>query len=100
MQGLAFLLEYYDSRRQSSSHSQKQEAEFNVGHAYHILGLTHLAIPYYERCLDMSPDVQAESMSYKGEDFVQEAAVALQGFWAASGNTEKAREVTERWLVI
>lgn len=100
MQGLALLLEYYDSRQESSSYSEKQEAEFNVGHAYHILGLTHLAIPYYERCLDLSMAVQAESMSCKGEDFVNEAAVALQGFWAASKNVEKARGVTERWMVI
>lgn len=100
MQGFAFLSEYYDSRQQSKSYSERQEAEFNVGHAYHILGLTHLAIPFYERCLDLSSAVQTQKMDLAGEDFAQEAAFALQGFWAASGNLGKAKEVTERFLVV
>lgn len=100
MQGLAFLLEYYDCRQQSHISSEKQEAEYNVAHAYHLLGLTHLAIPYYERCLGMSAAAQLEEPGCGAEDFAQEAAFALQSFWAASGNMEKARELTEMWLVV
>ena len=100
MQGLSFLLEYYDSRQRSGSISEKQEAEFNVGHAYHILGLTHLAIPYFERCLDLSTAMKAADTGCGGEDFGREAAIALQGFWSMSGNMERARGVTEQWLVI
>lgn len=100
MQGMAFLLEYYDCRKRSSRPSEKQEAEYNVAHAYHLLGLTHLAIPYYERCLAMSAAAQAEQSGCGADNFAQEAAFALQSFWAASGNMEKARELTERWLVI
>ena len=99
MQGLAFLFEYYDNRQQSSSYTEKQEAEFNVGHAFHILGLTHLAIPYYERCLELSKILSAERMGFD-RDFAREAAIALQEFWANSGNMERARKVTEQWLVI
>lgn len=100
MQGLSFLLEYYNSRQRSSSLSEKQEAEFNVGHAYHILGLTHLAIPYFERCLDLSTALKTADISCGGEDFGREAAIALQGLWAMGGNIERARRVTEQWLVI
>ncbi len=100
MQGLAFLLEYYDCRRQSSNLSEKQEAEYNVAHAYHLLGLTHLAIPYYERCLAMSAAAEAEDSHCAEENFAKEAAFAMQNFWAASGNMEKARELTKNWLVI
>ncbi len=100
MQGLAFLLEYYDCRQRSSVLSEKQEAEYNVAHAYHLLGLTHLAIPYYERCLTISATVQSMESGCGAEDFAQEAAFALQSFWAASGNMEKARELTEKWLVV
>ena len=100
MQGLAFLLEYYDCRQQSSSSSEKQEAEYNVAHAFHLLGLTHLAIPYYERCLAMSAAVQVERYGCGAEDFAKEAAFAMQSFWAASGNMEKARELTKRWLIV
>ena len=97
MQGMAYLLEYYYCRQRSNRSSEKQEAEYNVAHAYHLLGLTHLAIPYYERCLALSKAVQVEGF---GEDFAQEAAFVLQSFWAKNGNMEKAREVTEKWLVL
>ena len=100
MQGLAFLLEYYDCRQRSSIPSEKQEAEYNVAHAYHLLGLTHLAIPYYERCLAISATAPVEKSGCGVEDFAHEAAFALQSFWAASGNMEKARELTEKWLVV
>ena len=67
-----------------------------MAHAYHLLGLTHIAIPYYERCLAMS----AEKSGCEAEDFTKDAAFALQNFWAASGNRKKAREVTKKWLVV
>lgn len=100
MQGLAFLLEYYDCRKRSSRFSEKQEAEYNVAHAYHLLGLTHLAIPYYERCLAMSAAAQVEKLDCGTENFAKEAAFAMQNLWAASGNMKKARELTEKWLVV
>lgn len=100
MQGLAFLLEYYDCRQRSSRSSEKQEAEYNVAHAYHLLGLTHLAIPHYERCLAMSAAVQVDESDCGAENFAQDAVLALQSFWAASGNMEKARQLTEKWLVV
>lgn len=100
MQGLAFLLEYYDCRQRSSRCSEKQEAEYNVAHAYHLLGLTHLAVPFYERCLAMSAAAQVEESGCGAENFAREAAFTLQSFWAASGNMGKAREITKRWLVV
>lgn len=67
-----------------------------------MLGLTHLAIPYYQRCLALSPDVQVDCpiLGCAAEDFAVEAAYALQGLWAASGEMEKALTVTQTWLVI
>ena len=100
MQGLGFLLEYYDDQRRSENLFGKQEAEYNVGHVYHLLGLTHLAVPYYERCLELSQAVQRASSKNRVEDFALEAAVNLQCLWAASGNSSKAREVTEKWMVL
>ena len=100
MQGLAFLLEYYDCRQLSGKPSEKQEAEFNVAHAYHLLGLSHLAIPYYERCLAMSGAAQIEDSGCEAEIFAKEAAFALQSLWAASDNMCKARELTKKWLLV
>ena len=100
IQGFSFLSAYYDCRRDSNVPSEKQEAEFNVGRTYHLLGLTHLAIPYYERCLELSEEVQSlDDGSFK-EDFATEAAYALQVIWAANGEIGLAREVTEKWLVL
>ena len=71
-----------------------------MAHAFHLLGLTHLAIPYYERCLAMSAAAQVERNDCGVEDFAKEAAFAMQNFWAASGNMEKAQELTRMWLFV
>lgn len=100
MQGLSFLFAYYDLRHSSVSWQEKQEAEYNVARTYHMLGLTHLAIPYYQKCLELSQHLDdTESNSFM-ENFSRDAAMALQGIWAQDGNTEMARAITERWLII
>lgn len=100
MQGLSFLFVYYDLRHSSKSLQEKQEAEYNVARAYHMLGLTHLAIPYYQKCLDLSQDLHDSKTNIIVDDFGRDAAMALQGIWAQGGNTEMARAVTERWLIM
>lgn len=100
MQGFAFLFTYYDIRQDSDTPLEKQEAEYNVARAYYMLGLTHLAIPYYQRCLDMDVEVVKMNLGLTAENFTRDAAFALQGLWAACGDVDKAREVTDKWLVI
>lgn len=100
MQGFAFLFTYYDIRQGSNTILERQEAEYNVARAYHMLGLTHLAIPYYLRCLIMDEDVKKINLGTAAENFAREAAFALQGLWAACGDIDKAREVTGKWLVV
>jgi general transcription factor 3C polypeptide 3 (transcription factor C subunit 4) len=59
--GLSFLYRYYDLRtRDGASAAHVQEAEFNVGRMWHVLGLTYLAIPAYERALALSAQVQSD----------------------------------------
>ena len=99
LQGLAFLYTYYDIRQGSSQASEIEEAEYNVGRAYHLLGMTSAAISHYVRCLGIRINIEHDSF-VKTEGFKREAAFALQGLWAAGGNLYEAREVTERWLVI
>ena len=100
MQGFAFFLQYYDEQDQSGNLSRLQEAEYNIAHSYHLLGLTHLAIPHYERCLELSKDVQTKPSRYHTEDSALEAAFNLQQIWAANGDTGKACALTERWMVL
>lgn len=100
VQGFAFLFAYYGIRQDSGLAIERQEAEYNVARAYHLLGLTDPAIPYYLRCLALDADVQSTHSAHSAENFATEAAFALQGLWVASGNFVKAREVAEKWLVI
>lgn len=100
MQGLALLLEYYDNRTRSTEAADRQEAEYNVANAFRLLGLVHLAVPYYERCLALSAAVQRECANRSVEEFTREAAVDLQNIWAASGDIQIARDITEKWLVM
>ncbi len=96
MQGLSFLYAYYDQRQASPIAQEKQEAEFNLGRAFHMLGLLHLAIPYYERCIAYRADI-AES---EFEDFSREGAMALQEIYVSTGDLKAAQRVTEEHLVI
>ena len=76
---------------------------------WHYLGLTHLAVPAYEKVLALSEKVQAEAVAeateednleYAVEDYATEAAFALQGIYALTGNLEAANVIGEKWLVI
>lgn len=100
VQGFAFLFAYYGIRQVSDLAIERQEAEYNVARAYHLLGLTDPAIAYYLRCLDLDKEVRSAHTGPSSENFATEAAFALQGLWVASGNFVKAREVAKKWLVI
>jgi general transcription factor 3C polypeptide 3 (transcription factor C subunit 4) len=109
-QGLAFLNRYYELRTATGRAGDIQEAEYNVARMWHYLGLTHLAMPAYEKTLALSAQVQAErhlqveaeasEPEFETEDYSREAALALQNIYALAGNDEAARAITEEWLVI
>lgn len=98
-QGLSFLFGYYEIRCRSRTLSEKQEAEFNVARTYHMLGLTHLAIPYYERCMYLGRGSQSVGISHM-ENYSTEAAFALRAIWAAGEEMGKAADITREYLVI
>lgn len=102
--GLAFLHRYKAIRYRQGSTLLKQEAEFNEARFYHTIGLTHLAIPAYQRCLDMNQAVITDAKSRDGrsgyvENFSREAAYALQLIYAMNGNTALAIRISRTWLV-
>ena len=100
VQGLAYLSAYRDLRLQSSDICEKQEAEYNMALTYHSIGLTNLAIRYYERCLDLRNEKGAVNFSKHARGFSTEAAFALQELVATTGDYHKARQFTEEWLVV
>lgn len=100
-QGQAFLYRYYGVRTESKTARHLQEAEYNMARAWHLIGMTHLAVPAYEKVLGLSERVQHEAEGAGGvEDFAQEAALALRCIYIAAGNQDAARAVTEKWLTL
>ena len=128
MQGLSFMHEYRRVREKEGTLLQeKQEMEFNFARVWHTLGLAHLAVEGYQRALKLGEKIQTKHIhpvtedgqgqgdlamrddtnhhhqQYSNtlvEDFSREAAVALQGIYALSGDFASARDVTSKWLVI
>jgi general transcription factor 3C polypeptide 3 (transcription factor C subunit 4) len=110
MEGLAFMQEYRRVRECSKIPQERQEMEFNFARVWQMLGLAHLAVQGYERCLQLSEEIKRERERLVNdedvgqevwvEDFSREAAYALQCLFAISGETILAKKITERWLVI
>lgn len=102
MQGLHFLFKYYDIRKAAPKPEQRQEAEYNVGRTFHLIGLNHLAVPYYERTLQVAAEAQVNGNIASAPDlkFTRDAAYNLRTMYAMTGNMGLAGEVTQKWLSI
>lgn len=96
-QGLSFMMAYYASRSQHSHLEERQEAHYNMARVYHMLGLPHLAIPFYQKVLD---ETSQASTKPGDENLVLDTAYNLQTIYVLSGNRELAEEITTQWLVI
>ncbi len=116
-QGFALLFKYYEIRiRTARSSGERQEAHFNIGRVYGMLGLGHLAIEYYRKVLDEARKVgdgdgdgdsegegkgEVVRKSVLGrEDLVIEAALNIRNTCFAMEDFEGVRAVTEEWLVL
>lgn len=120
MQGLTILHKYYTIRSQSPNFEERQEAHYNLARAYHLVGLTNLALPLYKRVLKAEGRKRAElggrSINGKGkrdavgisdqkrgkamEDMCVDTAYNLQIIYSVAGNNEMAQKITRRWLVV
>jgi general transcription factor 3C polypeptide 3 (transcription factor C subunit 4) len=97
LQGFTFIFRYYDKQKMSPHLEERQEAHYNVARTYHMLGITHLALPYYEKVLQ---EVDGQGPFRGREDIVVDAAYNLQTMYAHVGNLQLSRAITERWLVV
>jgi general transcription factor 3C polypeptide 3 (transcription factor C subunit 4) len=97
LQGLTFLFTYYDSRKTSTTLDERQEAHYNIARVYHMLGLTNLAVPYYELVFK---ELEGAEKVGSREDLVTDAAYNLQSIYAMSGNQELAMKISRKWLVM
>ncbi|CEP19103.1 hypothetical protein [Parasitella parasitica] len=62
MQGMMFVFEY------AKLANHNQEAEYNIGRAFHLLGLTHLAVPHYEKVLLMKKNEDSRTCTRPPEN--------------------------------
>lgn len=116
LQGLSFVGEYVEGRvtakdGKEAGWKERGEAWFNLGRVMHQLGLSHLAMGCYEEVLKCGEEGEEERRKNGVEDGGEtveemrgdlraEAAYMLQLIYVASGNTEEAKRITEKYLVI
>ncbi|XP_051915141.1 general transcription factor 3C polypeptide 3 [Hippocampus zosterae] len=93
VQGFSFLWRYVELR------GECQESMYNMGRALHQMGLTHLAIHYYQKTLRL-PIQKLEGIADDQVDLRREAAFNLSLIYQASGNVEMAHQLITTHCVI
>lgn len=96
LQGLSYLMEYREARLKGATVYEKQEIEYNFGRLFHMIGLPSLAIKHYENVLKYHDEL-ASDPDY---DMLVEAAYNLSLIYTLSGNSEKTRQLYEKYLTI
>lgn len=91
-QAFAFLFRYLEL----SGGDTSAEANFNLGRAFHVAGLFHLAIPYYEKVLSLASASAALGMSLHSTS----AAYNLAHIYAGNGSVELAQHYLAKYCVI
>uniref|UniRef100_A0A8C8DLT2 General transcription factor IIIC, polypeptide 3 n=1 Tax=Oryzias sinensis TaxID=183150 RepID=A0A8C8DLT2_9TELE len=86
LQGFSFLWRYVELRGES------QESMYNLGRALHQMGLTHLAIHYYQKALEL-PAKTLSGIADDQVDLRREIAFNLSLIYQASGNMAVARQL-------
>ncbi|XP_040888709.1 general transcription factor 3C polypeptide 3 isoform X1 [Toxotes jaculatrix] len=93
LQGFSFLWQYVELR------GECQESMYNLGRALHQMGLTHLAIHYYQKALTL-PAQKLEGIADDQVDLRREIAFNLSLVYQASGNMAMARQVINTHCVV
>ncbi|UZJ52356.1 hypothetical protein CBS101457_001676 [Exobasidium rhododendri] len=102
VQGFAFLDRYRTLRRDQSLAASSSEVEYNFGRTFHLLGLYQLAVPHYQKVLEMHEKGDKAPLKAKQTGFLAwpEAAYNLVQIYLISGNTILANQVLERYLIV
>ena len=69
---------------------ERQEADYNLGRAFHLLGLVSIAVENYYKVLN----------DYADEKLKKHAAYNLVTIYQESGNTRLANNIMENYLSI
>lgn len=90
LQGLRYLYQYYDIRTTRYTVLEQQEADYNIGRAFHQIGLFSLAVKYYHRVLE----------DYEDGKLKKHAAYNCIAIYNESGNTELSNHLMETYLSV
>ncbi|QLQ78759.1 hypothetical protein HG537_0B01080 [Torulaspora globosa] len=90
LHGLRYMYRYHDIRSSSYDILQKQEADYNIGRAFHLLGLVSIAVQYYNKVLN----------DYQDDKLKKHAAYNCIIIYQESGNTRLANHIMEKYLSI
>jgi general transcription factor 3C polypeptide 3 (transcription factor C subunit 4) len=60
-QGLALVFQYYHTRQHDGDDISQQEASYDVARTFHLLGLHHLALRYYQQ-VSLGADTNVNSL--------------------------------------
>ncbi|KAK9386581.1 hypothetical protein V1515DRAFT_557347 [Lipomyces mesembrius] len=105
VQGLSYLIDYYRARVGSSKGkvtgwAELQETNYNMGRAFHMLGLPTLAAKYYESALAVELPSAEEDDNVRTYNLRMVIAYNLQLVYVMSGNFRLARMIVDEYLVI
>ncbi|CCD23565.1 transcription factor TFIIIC subunit TFC4 NDAI_0B05320 [Naumovozyma dairenensis CBS 421] len=90
LHGLRYLFRYHDIRSTKYTELEKQEADYNIGRAFHLIGLVSIAITYYDKVLN----------NYSEEKLKRHAAYNSIIIYQESGNIELANSLMRDYLTI
>nr|CDS31471.1 general transcription factor 3C polypeptide 3 [Hymenolepis microstoma] len=93
LQCIGFLGEYRQLR------GECQEVYFNIARACHQCMLGHIAIPYYEKVLEMEP-IGSTEQEKRLMNLKMEAAYNLQLLYQQNRNPTMARYIMQKYMVI
>ncbi|KAA6423612.1 MAG: hypothetical protein FRX49_06672 [Trebouxia sp. A1-2] len=99
LQAFAFFQEYARHRE------HEQESNYNLGRAAHHLGLVHIAVEYYQKCLDGIGSESVQALHGGSEPpyeagLSQEAAFNLSLIYRGTGADDLARQVLQKYVSI
>ncbi|AQZ14097.1 TFC4 (YGR047C) [Zygosaccharomyces parabailii] len=90
LHGLRYIYRYYEIRKTLYTELEEQEADYNLGRAFHLLGLVSIAVENYNRVLD----------NYDDDKLKKHAAYNLITIYQESGNTKFANQLMEKYLSV
>ena len=94
------LLQEYAQHREHA-----QESNYNLGRAAHHLGLAHIAVEYYTKCMHGSGSQSVQALHGGGEPryeirLKQEAAFNVSLIYRGTGADHLARQVLQKYVSI